>query len=120
MATTTYIQNQIPTKPISNMTPKKVWCGYKPFISHLHVFGCVVFAHVPKQARTKLDSKSVKCIFIGYCEEIKGYRLYNPISQYVIINGDVIFYESRNKTRKQWSRLDFGSNDSKSRIGNGG
>jgi len=35
-------------------------------------------------------------IFIGYCEKIKAYKLYNPISQYVIINRDVIFYESKN------------------------
>ncbi len=35
-------------------------------------------------------------IFIGYCENIKAYKLYNPISQYVIINRDVIFDESKN------------------------
>jgi hypothetical protein len=93
VATTTYIQNQILTNAISNMTPKEVWCGYKPSISHFGVFGCVAFAHVPKEVRTKLDSKGVKCIFVTYCEEIKGYKLSNPISQYVIINHDVIFNE---------------------------
>jgi hypothetical protein len=77
------------------MTPKKAWCGYKPSINHLGVFGCVAFVHVPKQTRTKLDSKGVKCIFISYCEETKGYKLSNPISQYVIINHDVIFNESK-------------------------
>jgi hypothetical protein len=41
------------------------------------------------------DFKGVKCIFIGYCEETKGYKLYNLISQYVIISCDVIFYESK-------------------------
>jgi hypothetical protein len=49
-----------PTKAIFNMTLKEVWCGYKPFINHLHVFGHVAYAHVPKEARTKLDSKGVK------------------------------------------------------------
>ncbi len=43
----------------------------------------------------KLDSKGVKCIFIGYCEEINGYKLYNLISQYVSITCDVIFYETK-------------------------
>jgi hypothetical protein len=86
MATTTYIHNQIPTKAISNMTSKKVRCGYKPSINHLHVLICVAFACVPKEAMTKLDFKGVKFIFIGYCEETNGYRLYNLISQYVIIS----------------------------------
>jgi hypothetical protein len=91
--TTTYIQNQILTNAISNMTPKEAWCRYKPSISHLGVLGCVAFVHVPKEARTKLDSKGVKCIFISYYEETKGYKLSNPISQYVIISHDVIFNE---------------------------
>jgi hypothetical protein len=37
MATTTYVQNQIPTKPISSITLKDVCCEYKLSISHLHV-----------------------------------------------------------------------------------
>jgi hypothetical protein len=98
MATTSHIQNQIPTKAISNMTLKEVWCEYKPSISHLHTFGCVAFVHVSKETRTKLDSKGVKCIFIIYYEEIKGYKLYNPISQYVII----FFDETRNFNKEQW------------------
>jgi hypothetical protein len=65
---------------------------------------------VPKETNTKLDSKSVKCIFINYCEETKGYKLYNPRSQYVIISCDVIFYESNNFNKDLMvSRLDFGS-----------
>jgi len=74
---------------------RKGWCGYRPSISHFHVFCCVTFAHVLKEARTKLDSKGVKCICIGYCEETKGYILYNPINQYVIIGCDVVFDESK-------------------------
>jgi hypothetical protein len=49
-------------------------------------------------------------IFNGYCEKIKEYKLYNPISQYVIINCDVIFDESKNFNEEiMVSRLDFGS-----------
>ncbi len=64
----------------------------------------------PKETRTKLDSKNVKCIFISYCEETKGYKLYNPRSQYVIISCDVVFDESKNFNKELMvSRLDFGS-----------
>jgi hypothetical protein len=96
VATTTYVQNQIPTKAISTITLKEVCCEYKLSINHLRVFDCVTFVHVPKEARTKFDSKGVKCIFIRYCEESKGYKFDNLINQYVIINHDVIFDESRN------------------------
>jgi len=55
---------------------------------------CCICSHV-KRNKDKIVSKYVKCIFIGYCEKTKGY-LYNLISQYVIINCDVIFDESIN------------------------
>jgi hypothetical protein len=49
-----------------------------------------------KEAKTKLDSKGVKYIFIGLCQETKGYILFNLINQYVIINHDVLFDKSIN------------------------
>ncbi len=92
------------------MTLKGIWCEYRPSINHLHVLVVLHFAHVPKEAKTKLDSKSFKCIFISYCEETKGYKLYNLRNQYVIISCDVIFYESNNFNKELMvSRLDFGS-----------
>jgi hypothetical protein len=92
------------------MTLKEVWCGSKPSINHLHVFCCVAFAHVLKEAKTKLDSKGGKCISINYCEETKGYKLYNHVNQYVIISCDVILDESGNFNEEiTISRLDFGS-----------
>jgi len=76
----------------------------------LHVLVVLHFVHVPKETKTKLDSKSVKCIFINYCEQSKGYKLYNLRSQYVIISCDVIFYESNNfKKELMVLSLDFGS-----------
>ncbi|GAB9477113.1 hypothetical protein Gpo141_00014172 [Globisporangium polare] len=43
----------------------------------MRVFGCECFAHVPKQKRLKLDDSGVKCRFLGYLENQKGYRLLN-------------------------------------------
>jgi hypothetical protein len=107
VATITYVQNQIPTKAIFSITLKEVCWEYKLSISHLHVFGCVAFAQMLKEARKKLDSKGVKCIFISYCEESKGYKFYNLISQYVIIGHDVIFNELKNfNSETMASRLD--------------
>ena len=55
------------------MTPFEAWTKEKPKIEHLRVFGCDAYAHIPKDERKKLESKSRKCIFVGYGESVKGY-----------------------------------------------
>ena len=64
VATIVYILNVSPTKAVMNMTPFEAWRGKKPSVSHLRVFGCTTYALV--DLRSKLDDKSVKCVFIGY------------------------------------------------------
>ena len=46
------------------------------------------------QRQTKLDDKAIKCIFLGYSAESKGYRLYEPSTRRVIVSRDVIFDET--------------------------
>ena len=60
----------------------------------LKVFDCKVFAHVPKAQRTKLDDKSIPCIFIEYRDEEFRHRLWNPVKKKVNSSRDVIFRES--------------------------
>ena len=40
-----------------------------------------------------MDNKSLKCVLLGISEESKAYRLYDPLSQKVLISRDVIFNE---------------------------
>ena len=49
--------------------------------------------HVLDELRTKLDSKSEKCIFIGYAIELKGYRRYNSNTKDLKVTRDVVFDE---------------------------
>ena len=62
-------------------------------MKHLRVFGCNAYVHVPKEERGKLDSKSKKCIFVGYGNETKGYRLFDTVQQKIIFSRDVVFNE---------------------------
>jgi len=50
----------------------------------LTVFGIDAYVHVPKEKRTKLDSKYEKCIFIGYKDGLKGYKFWNPVTRKVV------------------------------------
>jgi hypothetical protein len=43
--------------------------------------------------RRKLDDISERCIFLGYSEDSRAYKLYNPITQKYVINRDVQFKE---------------------------
>lgn len=62
---------------------------HKPFVSHFKIFGYVCYAKVPDEKRTKLDSKSIVAVLIGYSEMSKGYRLYSIKSRKVFISRDV-------------------------------
>ncbi len=65
-----YIKHQCPTKAIDSKTLQEAWSGRKLNVSHLRVFGCKAFAHVLNEKRTKLKSKSMPCVFLGYHEGI--------------------------------------------------
>ena len=64
-------------------------------VSHSNIFGCVAYAHVPDELRMKLDKKGPKFIFVGYSEDTKAYKLYDPITRKVIISRDVQFFENK-------------------------
>ena len=95
LSTAAYLHNRSPTKAVKGMTPYEAWTGEKPKVDHLRIFGCQAFVHVPKDERKKLDSKSKKCILMGYGTTTKGYRLYDPLKKRVVYSRDVIFNEQK-------------------------
>jgi hypothetical protein len=48
---------------------------------------------VPDEKRAKLDAKGTKCLFLGYCEGTKAYRLMCVQSKKIIKCRDVEFME---------------------------
>ena len=57
------------------------------------VFGCVAFVHLHKHQRTKLTSRALQCVFVGYALHKKGYRCYHPPTRRMFIIMDVVFHE---------------------------
>ena len=84
-----YLSNHSPTRSIQGKTPQQTWSKKNPIVSHLHVFGSIVYAHVLDQERSKLDDKSKKYVFIGYDPCFKVYKLYSPSNGKVIVSWDV-------------------------------
>eukprot|EP00253_Pinus_taeda_P002089 PITA_02089 len=76
--TVIYIQNHSPHSKLNDKTHEEAFTGIKPDVSHFRVFGCLVYIHVPKDKRSKLDPSKIKGIFVGYSESSKAYRVYIP------------------------------------------
>jgi hypothetical protein len=91
VATAVYVSNRCPTVSLGNRTPFEAWCGHKPTIAHMRVFGCLAYAHVHKSKRDKLDPKAVPCTFVGYSPDSTGYLLWD--GHKVLTTRDVYFVE---------------------------
>ena len=61
-----YVQNRTPHRVLKNNTPEEVFFDKKLEVSHLRIFSCPVYIHIPKEKRTKLDPSGKKGIFVGY------------------------------------------------------
>ena len=58
-------------------------------------------AFVAKDERQKLDSKAIKCIFLGYGTEPEGYRPYDLKRAKVVYSRDVVFNELKITAEKK-------------------
>ena len=57
------------------------------------MFGSDAYAHVPRDERTKFDTKTRKCIMVLYGDVTKRYRLYDATEGKIIHSCDVQFNE---------------------------
>ena len=70
--TAVYVHNRSPHRRLGDITPEEAFTGEKLDISHLRIFGCSVYIHVPREKRTKLDPARKQGIFVGYSESAKA------------------------------------------------
>jgi hypothetical protein len=89
-----YILNRSPTKTLNGRTPYEAWHGCKLVVSHLWVFGCLMFGkelgHI-----SKLNDRSTLGVFIGYAEGSKAYHILDPWTQRMRMTRDVVINEGR-------------------------
>jgi len=101
VSTMVYLKNRSPTRSLEFKTPFEALFGYKPVVKHLRIFVCKAFANIPKEDRKKLDSKAIRCTFIGYCSSYKEYRLFNPSTHKIFVSRYVKFHERDNEETDQ-------------------
>lgn len=93
LCATVYIRNRILTFQ-TNTTPYEKFFGKKPSVDHLRVLGCQAKVLTPSELRRKIDPTSENGWLVGYCENTKGWRVWNPQTRKIIISRDVIFDET--------------------------
>ena len=98
LTTATYLINRVPSSSLQFQTPFSVLHTtiHAPIVPNLspRVFGCVAFVHLHKSLRNKLEPRALRCVFVGYASQQKGYRCYHPPSCKVYITLDVVFHET--------------------------
>ena len=84
LRTAIHIINITPSSWLDGNISEHMWTEREVSYDYLLVFWCQVLVHVPKDERTKLDTKSRECIFLGYPNEEFGYRLWDPVNKKIV------------------------------------
>jgi hypothetical protein len=104
--TTIYVQNILSHSALGFKTLEEIFSGKKTEVSHLKIFGCPIFVHIPKERRTKLDPSRKKGIFVGYYESSKAFIIYISGYHHIEIKRDVTFDEDETLKRPRKCHLE--------------
>jgi hypothetical protein len=92
--TVIYLINRTPSRLFGWKTPHEMLRGENEFIVPPKVFGCTCFVRDHRPSVGKLDPRAVKCIFVGYSSNQKGYKCWCPTERCLFVSMDVTFRES--------------------------
>ncbi|GJU99229.1 zinc finger, CCHC-type containing protein [Tanacetum coccineum] len=74
MLTACYLLNRVPNKR-NMITPYELWTKRKSNMNCLRVWGCRVVVRLPDPKLKTLGKRGIECIFVGYVEHSKAFRL---------------------------------------------
>jgi transposase InsO family protein len=101
--TASYLHNYKLTKALPNgVTPYEARKGKKPDVSHLREIGCKAFVLIQNRHITKIEPRSIECIFVGYDMQSKAYRLWHRPSRKIVVSRNVQLVESHQLTPRTY------------------
>jgi hypothetical protein len=89
----THIINRLPSPFLNQKSPHHMLYDTLPDIENLKVFGCLAYASTLQTHRHKLDSRSRKCVTLGFKPGVKGHILFDLKSREIFLSRDVTFFE---------------------------
>ncbi|WVZ89823.1 hypothetical protein U9M48_036181, partial [Paspalum notatum var. saurae] len=93
LSMSTHLLNLLPTKTLHLSTSHQSLFGSPPSYEHLRVFGCLCYPNTSSTAPHKLAPCSVRCVFLGFSPNHKGYRCLDLSSNRVLLSLHVVFDE---------------------------
>ena len=93
VCTSVYLINRLPTPNLDNKSPFYLVHHQEPDYNLLKSFGCACYPCLRSYTTSKFDSRSERCIFLGYSTFHHGYRCLSLTSGKIYISRDVIFQE---------------------------
>ena len=95
VSTACFLINWMPSLVLNWDTPYHILFPNKPLFSiKPQIFGCTCFVRDVCPQVSKLDHKSLKCIFLGCSRVQKGYQCYCPSLHRYLVSVDVKFFEN--------------------------
>ncbi|OWZ08727.1 polyprotein [Phytophthora megakarya] len=87
--TAVYLINCSTNTANSRTTSYELGFKTKPRMDHLRVLRTQGCAHVDDAKRTKLEPKNFRCMFLGYAENVKRYRVYDLDASKIMVSRSV-------------------------------
>jgi len=94
-----YLLNRLPSEAMGDRTPYEAWNGRRPHLGHLRIFGCKGHVRPGVAHLKKLDDRSIPMVYFGIEEGSKAHRMFNPLTNKIVVSRDVVFEEA---TKWSW------------------
>lgn len=92
MQAAVHIINRVPLRVLQNLSAYEVFFGRPPDLLHLKVVGCLCYI-ANLDHSDNFAHRAIKCVFLGYSMNQKGYRVLDLQTKRVVVSRDVKFFE---------------------------